>query len=69
MRVFGKCQNLVVFSVDLSGANEISEFSLIEGSSSSMLFLFLVSYRADASLKVVKIGENKLMYVKSLGNV
>ena len=62
-------KNLVVFSVDLCGANEISELSLIEGSSSSMLFLFLVSYRADVSLKMVKIGENKLMYVRSLGNV
>ena len=62
-------KNLVVFSVDLCGANEISELSLIEGSSSSMLFLFLVSYRADVNLKMVKIGENKLMYVRSLGNV
>lgn len=62
-------KNLVVFSVDLCGANKISELSLIEGSSSSMLFLFLVSYRADVRLKMVKIGENKLMYVRSLGNV
>ena len=49
-------KNVVVFSVVLSGANETSEFSLGGGSSSSILFLVEVKYRAEISLKIAKIG-------------
>ena len=49
-------KNVVVFSVVLSGANETSEFLLGGGSSSSILFLVEVKYRAEISLKIAKIG-------------
>ena len=57
-------KNVVVFSVVLCEANEISEFSLGEGSSSSTLFLVEVKNIAEISLKISKIGLTKLMYVK-----
>ena len=40
----------------LCGANETSEFSLGGGSSSSNLFLVEVKYRAERSIKIVKLG-------------
>ena len=49
-------KNVVVFSVVLYGANETSEFSLGGGSSSSILFLVEVMYRAEISLKIAKIS-------------
>ena len=49
-------KNVVVFSVVLCGVNETSQFSLGEGSSSSILLLVEVKYRAELSLKIVKIG-------------
>ena len=53
-------KNVVVFSVVLCGANAISEFSLGGGSSSSILFLVELKYRAEInlkiSLKIAKIG-------------
>ena len=61
---FVNTKNVVVFSVVLCGANEISEFSLGEGSSSSTLFLVEVKNIAEISLKISKIGLTKLMYVK-----
>ena len=49
-------KNVVVFSLVLCGANETPEFPLCERSSSSMLFLVEVKYRAEISLKMTKIG-------------
>ena len=52
-------KNVVVFSVVLYyfvEANETSEFSLVEGSSSNMVFLVQVKHRAEISFKVPKIG-------------
>ena len=56
MRVFVNTKNVVVFSVVLCEANETSEFSLGGGSSSSILYLVKVKYRAEISLKIVEIG-------------
>ena len=49
-------KNVVVFFVVLCEANETSEFSFGGGSSSSILFLVHVKYRAEISLKIPKIG-------------
>ena len=54
--VFVNTKNAVAFSVVLCGANETSEFSLGGESSSSILFLVEVKYRAEISLKISKIG-------------
>ena len=56
MRVFGKCQNVVVFYVVLCGANETSEFSLGGGSSSRILFSVENKYRTAVSPKSAEIG-------------
>ena len=49
-------KNMVIFSVVLCGANEISLPSSGEGSSSSMLFLVELKYKAEINLKMTKIG-------------
>ena len=49
-------KNAVVFSVVLCGANETSEFSLGGGSSSGILFLVKVKYRAELSIQIAKKG-------------
>ena len=64
MRVFVITKNMVVFSVVLCGANETSEFSLGGGSSSSILFLVKMKFRAEIRLQIAKIGETKLIYVR-----
>ena len=48
-------KNAVVFSAALCGANETSQFSFGGGSSSSILFLVEVNYRAEITLKIAKI--------------
>ena len=53
---FVNAKNVVVFFVVLCGANETSEFSFGGGSSSSILFLVKVKYRAEISLKIAKIS-------------
>ena len=53
---FVNTKNVVIFSVILGGENETSEFSIGGGSSSSILFLVEVKYRAKISLKNAKIG-------------
>ena len=60
----GNATNVMVFFVVLYGANETSQFSLGVGSSSSMLFLVEVKYRAEINLKMTKICYTKLMYVR-----
>ena len=59
-------KNMVVFSVVLCGneTNETSEFSLGGGSSSSILFLVKMKFRAEIRLQIAKIGETKLIYVR-----
>ena len=57
-------KNMVIFSVVLCGANETSLPSSGEGSSSSMLFLVELKYKAEINLKMTKIGQTKLMYVR-----
>ena len=49
-------KNVVVFYVVLCGANETSEFSLGERSSSKILFLVENKYRTAISPKSAKIG-------------
>ena len=49
-------KNVVVFCVILCGANETKWFSLCERSSSGLLFLVEVKYRAEISLKITIIG-------------
>ena len=49
-------KNVVVFFVVLCGANETSEFSFGGGSSSGILLLVQVKYRAEISLKIAKIS-------------
>ena len=49
-------KNVVVFFVALCGANHTLEFSFVEGSSGSILFLAQVKFRAEISFKIAKIG-------------
>ena len=49
-------KNVVVFFVVLCGANETSELSFGGRSSSGILLLVQVKYRAEISLKIAKIS-------------
>ena len=56
MTVSDKCQKCVDILCCFVWENERSEFPLGEGSSSWVLLLVEVKYRAEISLKIVKIA-------------